>query len=226
MRIYNGLVAAYSADSSVARSAGASRTRSTAVTCLGCHAVHGAKTLDGGNNAKVLKDWTYWRDAQGGFSDYSTLALAKWPTPDDDADKYEQQSAWCTGCHKYYIESYDESATAVQYFDGTGWAFSGSHVMTGDTRELRQPGGQRLRDPGRLGAVDHLPRLPRRRCGGHHRRHRHQLLPALHAGLLPVHGRRSVSMAASSSVNTTGTVDGLCLKCHRDGVVDGVGEGF
>ena len=34
------------------------------------------------------------------------------------------------------------------------------------------------------------------------------------------------SVASSTSANTTGTVDGLCLKCHRNGVVDGVGEGF
>ncbi|MBA4370975.1 MAG: hypothetical protein C0418_05280 [Coriobacteriaceae bacterium] len=223
-RIYDATTTAYAIDSSVTAFGGGFAHTKDSVICQDCHSVHGARTLDGGNIAKILKDWTYWRDAPGGFTDYSTLALAKWSNPATVAVKYDQQSAWCTGCHKYFTESYDTSAAAVQYFDGTGWAFAGSHVMTSAPKAYGNP--HRTME----GTVAFAPTATCRTChnagavdttGGTVTNSFPHYTPDFYRFM-----GVGASVAETASANTTGTVDGLCLKCHRDGTGEGVGLGF
>lgn len=226
--VYNGDSTAYTSGApTVAQSFGGGFAHNSGgANCTNCHAVHGAQTLDGGNDGKILKDWTYWaEDGAAGFHYYSTAALAKWPTPDTVADKYAQQTAWCTGCHKYFIEAYDESSTANTYNEYVPatfsyvWATAGSHVMTEthsvygnpaastpDTQVAWAP-STTCRSCHNAGAVD--------TAGGTVLNSWPHYTPDYYR-FMGVGANAGVDASAAAASNTTGTVDGLCLKCHID----------
>ncbi len=220
-RIYGGLRAAYLADSPRGAFGGGFAHDAGGTACADCHSVHGAGTLDGGNLTKILKDWAVWRSAPGAMDDYSTFALARWPSPDTEPGKYSQQTAWCTGCHKYFVESYE---TTVQMTAGGMWVYAKSHVMTSAPGVYSNPAASvsatvawapsvHCRSCHDAGAVD--------TTGG--------IVPSSFPHYTPSAYRFATvadSAASASGQNATGTVDGLCLRCHRDGSGDGVGSGF
>lgn len=224
--IYNGAVANYSSDTTYASFGGGVAHNNS---CSQCHAVHGVQTLDGNRVDKILKDWAY---APYGH-EYSTFALAKWATPDTLGNQNDQITAWCTGCHPYFVEAYE--ATIQYVASGTGYvAYSNpttptvrsikSHVMT----DLA--GGYGNNNGNFSGDVAWTPSTACRSChdagvtdGG----------PGVIAASFP-HYTGSYyrfmtvgeSTAASGSTNTTGTIDGMCLKCHRQSGSTGVGFTF
>jgi hypothetical protein len=201
--------------------------------CTQCHSVHGANTMGGAKSSRILYDWA---DADAPTRvPYSTYALMTWTDPANEADGDGQITAWCTGCHTYYTPYYaDGSATgfidnderAVGPQDDMAYQ---SHIMTTnasfsgvyDNPQTTEPdpvawapsvycvschdapnNGSSLGNDPADGIYDnHFP---------HYTTDYYRFMDV------------ATSTAVAGSTNTTGTIDGLCLKCHRD-ATDGVG---
>ncbi len=240
IQIYGADAEAYDLESAYAHNPGGG-------ACARCHSVHGADTLGGANNDKILKNWV----EDGSAHAYSTNALAKWTSAANISslsNDEEQITAWCTGCHKYYIQSYDQSQTSITYteYAGSGsynFLTSGSHVMTDLAGGYTNPattitsgtavawgGSEYCRSCHDAGMTE--------TDGGvvyesfpHYTPSYYRFMEVA-ADVTGYDGSGSYTESdedtstGSGSTNTTGTVDGLCLKCHRDGVDAGVGLGY
>ncbi len=207
--------------------------------CTDCHSVHGADTIAGANETKILKDWLQ----DGSVYSYSTYALAKWPDPASVSADDAQITAWCTGCHKYFIQSYDQSSTSIAYiefvdpFTGYDWASTraGSHVMTapgGASGAYSNPAASSdVTDNVAWGTSQYC-----RSChdagitdtaGGVVTTSFPHFTPSYYRFMKVAESlAASSTQDASSSQNTTGTVDGLCLKCHKADSATGVGYDY
>jgi len=194
--------------------------------CTNCHSVHGASTMAGAKSSRILYDWNVIATR-----DYSTYALEAWPDPSTVADGDEQVTAWCTGCHPYFTPYYaDGSATGV--YDGRdqigtdGWfqshvmtvtpvagygntaatntgidaAFAGSTVCV-SCHDAPNDGTNIGNVPANGVYANHFP---------HYTRDYYRFMQV------------ATSTVGAANMNTTGTIDGLCLKCHRD-ATDGAG---
>lgn len=226
--IYNGNTSAYSNDTTYASFGGGVAHN---IGCSDCHAVHGAQTLDGNRTDKILKDWAYAPYAH----QYSTFALAKWATPDTLGNQNEQVTAWCSGCHPYFVEAYEAT---IQYIGGPSdsVAYSNpttptlksmkSHIMTDLVGGYGNPNGS-------LASGTDVAWSPSVYCRSCHDAGVTDGGPGVIAASFPHYTGQyyrfmtvGESMAASGSANTTGTIDGTCLKCHRQNGSTGIGFTF
>ncbi len=228
--IYNGSRTAYSTDTTYAPFGGGVGHN---ISCGSCHAVHGARTIAGSRSAKILKDWDY---APYGRPN-STFSLAKWGSAANISalgNQNDQVTAWCAGCHPYFVESYE---TTISYYSsptGTTASRTGntlrqykSHIMTdlaggyGNTASNLAAGTNvswgasvYCRSCHDAGVTDGGPGVVSSSFP-HYTPNRYRFM-----GVAPDAG-------TAVSDNTTGTVDGLCLKCHvNSGATAGVGMTF
>jgi predicted CXXCH cytochrome family protein len=199
----------------------ASHDRTRYSSCANCHSVHGAKTIGGAKASKILWDWT-----ASGRSSYATAALAVWPDPGTLSNGDAQVTAFCTGCHAYFTQSYDETLT-LQSFDHENtydwtWSTAKSHVMT-DT-----VGGQA--DPASsLATGTPVAWASSAYCRSCHDAGATDQGVGIHSDSFPHYTQGyfqfmtiGPSFDTSRSSNLTPDVDGLCLKCHRNNT-QGVG---
>ncbi len=199
----------------------AAHNRTSESSCVDCHSVHGAHTLEGPNSVKILRDWA----SDGSGRAYSPQVLGIWPDPVTLTDDDEQITAWCTGCHKYYVRSYDTTLPMQTFDHHTTYSWvptvAVSHVMTtslssyGNTRtavagmQIAFAASPYCRSCHDAGGTDHGPGMATFSFP-HYTKDYYQFLTV------------GASLESSGSSNTTGTTDGMCLKCHRSGV-SGVG---
>lgn len=124
--------------------------QSPAVTCVSCHAVHGANTFGGPRSAKILKVWgiqqTFVLYATNGSTDASAIINgigpldgnvlpSAWPGEWDTSDV--QDAAFCTQCHPYYSDASETLVTAdVMQSNGT------TVTSSFKTHPLKKPGGE------------------------------------------------------------------------------------
>ena len=232
-RIYNGVEAAYFPGSdAVGEFGGGFSHNPYGATCVSCHAVHGANTIDGANPTKILKDWP----TDGSFHAYSTFALAKWSDPANEAVNDAQITAWCTGCHKYYTEYYADGDASTGYVQRTEyiggpttyeWRMNQSHVMTTTKASYANPQST-VTSPTQVawGTSEY--------CRSCHDAPNSAAVGGIIQNSFPHYTPgyyRFMTVApefgAASSTNNTGTVDGLCVKCHiNSGATAGVGIDF
>jgi hypothetical protein len=120
VQLYGGIVANYTNNNGF--------NHSVFAPCSGCHAVHGANTYGGGNATKVL------RVRNAPYAAQADLFTAEQTSADIDpiwanraasyteADKYLQQVAFCTQCHKEYT-----TASEATIPDSPGYWVAGSY---------------------------------------------------------------------------------------------------
>ena len=202
-----------------------SHNRTSRSSCTQCHSVHGATTLAGSNSSKILWDWT-----SSGRSAYATEALAAWPDPRNLADHDSQITAFCTGCHAYYVRSYNQTITA-QGFDHENaydWTFydQKSHIMTDLAGGYANPAADASVQGKPVAFADS------RYCRSCHDAGNTSQGAGVHDDSFPHHVtgywkfmKSSESLASAATTSTTHS-DGLCLKCHRLDATTGVGLTF
>jgi hypothetical protein len=203
-----------------------SHNRTSDSACTDCHSVHGADTLAGYNSDKILRDWA----APGSGRSYSAEALAIWPDPKSVAGDQEQITAWCTGCHSYYVSTYNTNIQVSSFDHTSTYGFVSSLGMT---HVMRSAGA--FADPKGSPSVQGAPVAYRDSitCRSCHDAGATDLGAGTHALSFP-HStpgyyqfmKVAESAASPSQENTSGPRDGLCLKCHRDDVSTGIGVGF
>ena len=188
--------------------------RTSESSCNSCHSVHGAHTLEGAVSVKILRDWA----TDGSGRSYSPQVLARWPDPAAGTVRDEQVTAFCTGCHKYYVESYETTVTPLAFDHHDSYSFVETdpvktHVMTSsidsyDNPNASQTGSQvafagsgTCRSCHDAGETDHGPGISESSFP-HYTRDYYRFMST------------GSSFESSGSMNTTESVDGLCLKCH------------
>lgn len=123
--------------------------QSPAVSCISCHAVHGANTFRGDASIKILRAWniqeTLVADLAGG--DVDAIIDGVGPLDPDLNDGYSWPGMWdtrdvvdaafCTQCHPYYTDASEHAVTAdVVQSDGS------FETTTFATHPLKVPGGE------------------------------------------------------------------------------------
>lgn len=122
--------------------------QSPAVTCISCHAVHGANTFGGDNATKILKVF----GIQDTFVDYITEGSgeASRVVNATNADTFPggwdagqiQDTAFCSQCHPYYSPASETTVTAsVVQSDGS------YQTTSFKTHPMKLPGNESGRDP-------------------------------------------------------------------------------
>lgn len=228
--IYNGNVAAYSADTTYAPFGGGVAHNTG---CSNCHSVHGAYTLDGSRSAKILKDWDY---APWGRPN-STFVLAKWGSAaaiSSDANQNSQVTAWCSGCHPYFVEAYESTITYYSGFGVGGTASrTGSTLTSIKSHIMTDLAGGYTNGVANIASGTDVAWAPSVYCRSCHDAGSTDAVSGVIAASFPHYTGQyyrfltvGESMATSGSTNTTGTVDGMCLKCHRTGTGTGIGQTF
>jgi predicted CXXCH cytochrome family protein len=172
------------------------------VQCTTCHQVHAATDLMTANVAlskKLLIKGLV--DVGTGYSDYDQDS--NWPTygaPQVGDAKPVAMSKWCTKCHKYWPVGLE--------------GFNDSHVLTASNGTTSFAGSQYCQSCHNSNTV-----------GG--------VVPLASAFPHYTDGARFLTQAATNAGSDTGanpagngTNDGVCLRCHRDGITSGVGLTF
>lgn len=226
VQIYGGLVAAYTTSSNTAHNF---------ATCEECHAVHGAETYAGANAAKIL------RQTPNGASIQPEVIATTLPTTSTitplyattaaafaDTDKYNQQTAFCSSCHREWTTSSDATIQATIYSDPQNEYYKG-HAMTAS---LNSAVGAPLGNT--LAAGTQMAWSASNQCRSCH-----------DAGGVDQSGvtfnnfphytqgyyRFMVSAANDAAANDASQTvpsmsDGQCLKCHKGTATTGVGQTY
>lgn len=220
IRIYGGVSDTYWSVAS-----GQAHNRTSESSCVNCHSVHGSDTLEGANATKILHDWPM----DGTSSSYSTPTLEAYPDPASMTDDNDQITAWCTGCHKFYTRSYNETLTTT-VFDHEDdykweWNTSKSHIMTDLAGGYANPAGT-------VGNID-VAWASSSTCRSCHDAGATNQGAGVHTDSFPHYTEgyfrfMSVgeSLVSSGSPSADHAVDGACLKCHRPAAGAGVGYDF
>lgn len=180
-------------------------------TCTGCHAVHGADTVDqAAYSSAILKS----DGIQAGIP-------GSWDVSSSGADAPGALSAFCTRCHPYYVGTYADSDTDGDVTGSGGSGLYNSHIMTGDYASYDPANGATTtgiavayassayciscHDGGSGTVADNFPHL------------------TAGAGFM----KSSAFRTDTADAAVTTTEDGVCLKCHRDtSATTGVGYDF
>lgn len=217
--VYGGVVERYY---SVSDSTAHNRTSYS--SCRSCHSVHGSNTLGGANDTKILRDWSL--DDTG--PTYTAEVLDMWPDPASLNDDDAQITAWCSGCHKYFVQSHDTTLTtqSFDHYDTYDWVpgLSKSHIMTATIDSFSNPAAS----PAVQGTQ--VAYRPSAYCTDCHdagdRDAGTGVVTSSFPHSTPEHYKfmsKGSSAASAASTNTLSGVDGLCLKCHKGDDSNGVG---
>lgn len=219
-----GIVIVYDGDSSIyyAFSNNQAHQRTGKSSCQDCHSVHGANTIQGANWEKILWNWP----KDGGKSSYSTPTIEKWPNPETEANDDAQITAWCTGCHKYFVESYETTLQSLEFSHVTfqyEWIQNKSHIMTDLAGGYTNPAAT-------IASGTNVAFAPSTYCRSCHDAGITDASPGVVTTSFPHYTPNyyrfmevATSTVGTRQTNTTAYVDGLCLKCHRLDASAGVG---
>jgi hypothetical protein len=179
--------------------------------CTGCHAVHGANTVDQADlSSKILR-------ADIGVQ--SGVPAVDWAL--DTGSRDGALSAYCTQCHPYFVDTYALSNTDgdVQNSLSLPGGPYNSHIMTGDFTSYDPAEGATQTGI----QVAYAPSAYCTSC--------HDGGAGTVADNFPHLTSGARFMMSSDYLNDTATAaasateDGVCLKCHR-GTNDAVGVGI
>lgn len=125
IRLYGGAPVYYNTSSNAAHNFAG---------CSECHSVHGAQTYQGANTAKILRQLPDGNPIQpeviSAASPGITPLYASAAAAYADTDKYNQQVAFCSSCHREYTTASDATITSGAYYgDPQAEPYKG-HAMT------------------------------------------------------------------------------------------------
>jgi len=209
-------------------------------SCVDCHAVHGANTFKGGNEAKILRvraDRPIQAQVLASTSpveDDIVPLFADVPAAVASGDKYLQQVAFCTQCHKEYTDSSETTITGAYYYSAGTQEYKGHPMVStidafsaqGDTTPLTQVAwinSQTCRQCHDAGGVDQtgisFNSFP------HYTRGYFRFQTSLaNAGATDANASTN---AGDATNHTDYATDGNCLKCHVNAAADaGVGINY
>jgi len=203
-QVYQGVAANYTTDSTYNHSSGHA-------ACSGCHAVHGANTMNGAITAKNLR----------GDKGFQTEAAAMYsPVTGTFA---EQETVFCTQCHKYYSGASETTMTYTAW-NGDNYTESAQsrkhHPLTAATADFTANGST-------IGAGKTVAFAGSQYCISCHDAgvgagfpHNSPVNARFMKSFSSIDATESGNMAVSSE-------DGACLKCHvGTGAASGVGVDF
>jgi predicted CXXCH cytochrome family protein len=145
LTVYGGLASRYNTEDQYGH-------QSTGVSCVDCHAVHGANTFKGDQTAHILKVWNIQQSLVDEIAGGNRQAVIDGVGPlaaVDDATawgwaawwetEFVQPTAFCTQCHPYYSAKSETLVTAqVVQSDGT---FDTASFKTHPIKRPDVPGG-------------------------------------------------------------------------------------
>lgn len=223
VQLYGGLVAAYNTPTPYAHNY---------AQCTECHAVHGANTYAGANTAKILRQMPAGRAIQVEVLT-ATLPTTSTITPlyataaaaYADGNKYNQQVAFCSSCHKEYTTSSDATIQAFIYNDPNGDMYKGHAMTTSLNATIGAPLGNTLAAGTQIAwAGSNTCRQCHDAGGVDQTGVSFNSFPHYTQGYYRFMVSGASLGAADAASNTIGTSDGLCLKCHRSaGAAAGIG---
>lgn len=217
-----------------------SHGQSSSAACTQCHAVHGANTFKGANEAKILRQRSDRPiqmqvltsnnpdvDIDPIFADTAT-ALAS-------GDKYLQQVAFCSQCHAEYSTKSEATITGYSYYLSSPATPYKGHPLVSNITSFSAAG-----DTTPLNQVAYVDSASCRKChdaGGtdqtgvslnsfpHYTRGFFRFMTS-GDDITDLGSVVSTSLAGSAASTLTVAEDGNCLKCHRDGAGAGVGLNY
>ena len=225
VQLYGGQVSVYTTSSNVAHNFAG---------CTECHAVHGANTYAGGNAAKILRQTPNGAAIQVEVLT-STLPVTSTITPIyadataaySDGNKYTQQTAFCSSCHREYTSSADATIQAAIYNDPNGDLYKG-HPMTANLNtaagaplgntvaagtQIAWAGSNTCRQCHDAGGVDQSGVS-------------FNSFPHYTQGYYRFMTQGAFAGSVDASSNGAAATDGLCLKCHKGTSSTGVGSTY
>lgn len=234
--IYSGLASNYTSASVYAHDAAGG------ASCVGCHAVHGANTINGLNSAKILKVRPFQSelvsDLAGGNAGKiveATVGLDPWPG--GWAGDSVQITAFCTECHPYYSDASERVVSATAYMASLGTTdvtFFSNHPLKGVGGEGANPAGVGFVAQGSsLVVTQTVAWAATRGCGQTcHGAGLTDAGPGLVTSSFPHytpdHARFLVNGAGTPV--TDPSADGVCINCHQSpgsgNATQGVGKTF
>jgi hypothetical protein len=231
-QLYGGQTAYYTnSNDQFAHNTGASN-------CSDCHSTHGANTVSNAAlSSKILRN-----EVGPTYRAYQATILAAGGYDVTTSPRFNAESAWCTKCHRYFVNSHE---TAVTYLDDLGGMGNGlastaqakMHIMTTASASYDNPNAS----PAAQGQV--VATAGSTTCRACHDAGQVDLGATVTVWSFPHYTANAARflMAATSSVSATvpagagfsgisgtagGPVDGVCLKCHTNGTTIGVGINF
>lgn len=199
--VYNGVAGNFTADTN--------NNHSNA--CTGCHAVHGAGTVNSGIaslDAKILRETPLGISPQAGTGwNYAT------------AVRQEAVSRFCSACHPYFVGNY-EATHSGSFGAGT---FDG-HIMTATINNYS--------NPNKTTGETNVAFASSAYCRSCHDAGNFDQGTGVWADNFPhftggVRFMKAGTSSAAAPVDATSAAqDGACLKCHRNGAGSGVGLTF
>jgi hypothetical protein len=179
-------------------------------SCSGCHAVHGANTINtpfANINSSILR-------ATPGSSNYSPQSGTGW-TFASAATEDEAVSLFCTACHPYFVGQYEDTH-AGSFGVGT---YKG-HVMTDTFTSYANPNAAQA-----IG--DQVAYASSEYCRSCHDAGDGSLANSFPHYTTGVRFMMAATDAADTAVPAVfGSQDGACLKCHDNGAGSGVSTTF
>lgn len=184
-----------------------SSTKNHTNSCSGCHAVHGANTIDtpfASVNSAILRETPSGNAVQAGTGwDFATAANTD-----------EAISLFCTGCHPYFVGNYED--THAGSF-GSG-SYKG-HIMTDDFAAY----GSAFDTVGDI-AVAYASSAYCQSCHDDGDGSLTNNFPHYTTGVRFMLAATDAADTAVPAVSAT--QDGACLKCHDNGAGSGVSTTF
>jgi predicted CXXCH cytochrome family protein len=115
--------------------------QSPAVTCIDCHAVHGANTFLGDKTIKILKVWGIQQTFLDDYASGEASAVINAVESDSFPNRWDPMdvvdAAFCTQCHPYYSDASETTVTAdITPLDGS------TETTSFKTHPLKMPGGE------------------------------------------------------------------------------------
>lgn len=202
VKVYDSTLANYTTDTENNHYAGAGST------CVDCHAVHGATAISttgaGDINTKILKSNI------GGQSGDVIAANATYSFT-AGTDRMGVVTAFCSQCHGYWSNEYDDDATAYNHIMGAANAnyANGQATYAGKVAWAPSTYCRSCHDAGETDGVSAADNFPHYTDGDRF------LLSAANYGAIG-----SAVGAADPSE------DGACLKCHKNDANTGVGQTY
>ena len=185
------------------------------IPCTGCHAVHGANTVDqSAYSSSILK-------ADGGIQ---TGIPTEWDVTAAGTDGPGALSAFCTQCHPYYTGTYADSDLDGDVNNSMGLAGGpyNSHIMTADFASY-DPANGATTPAGSVVAYASSAYCTSCHDGGSGTLADN--FPHMTTGAGFMKSAAFATDTADPAVLTT--EDGVCLKCHRNtSATTGIGYDF
>lgn len=225
VQLYGGQVAVYNTSSPFAHNFAG---------CTECHAVHGANTYAGANVAKILRQNPNGQSIQAEVltsTNPSTSTIV--PLYADaaaafaDGNKYNQQVAFCSSCHKEYTTSSDATIQAFIYADPTPDMYKGHAMTTNLNTAVGAPLGNTVAAGTQIAwTASNTCRQCHDAGGVDQTGVSFNSFPHYTQGYYRFMTQGAFAGSTDASSDAAAATDGLCLKCHKGSAITGIGQTY